>query len=232
MPAPLDDPARAALLVVDVQRGLDDVDHWGARNNPACEDNIAALIARWRSEGRPLVYIRHDSVEPDSPLAPEVPTVYQRAGWTVDAVEIDSAVTRLAAQEFGFKPFHARVVHADGRRYLATTRERYDLIVFDAYGSASIPFHLVTREAFALAKARLEPGGILALNVEAVGWHHPLVESLGSTLRTSFAHVVVVTRAYPLPPQRTLPLSIRTSPVLGGFDTSPRTHRLATVSGL
>jgi len=73
MPAPLDNPARAALLVVDVQRGLDDVDHWGARNNPACEDNIAALIARWRSEGRPLVYIRHDSVEPDSPLAPDLP---------------------------------------------------------------------------------------------------------------------------------------------------------------
>ena len=46
MPAPLANPARAALLVVDVQRGLDDVDHWGARNNPACEDNIAALIAR------------------------------------------------------------------------------------------------------------------------------------------------------------------------------------------
>ena len=118
--------------------------------------------------------------------------LYQRSGWTVDAVEIDSAVTRMAAQEFGLKPFHARVFHADGRRYLATSRERYDLIVFDAYGSASIPFHLVTREAFALAKARLAPGGILALNVEAVGWHHPLVESLGRTLRTSFPHVVAL----------------------------------------
>ena len=55
MPAPLDNPARAALLVVDVQRGLDHVHDWGARNNPACEDNIAALIARWRSEGRPAL---------------------------------------------------------------------------------------------------------------------------------------------------------------------------------
>jgi spermidine synthase len=123
--------------------------------------------------------------------------LYQRAGWTVDAVEIDSAVTRLAVQEFGLAPFHARVYHADGRRYLATARTTYDLIVFDAYGSASIPFHLVTREAFALAKARLNPGGILALNVEAVGWHHPLVESLGSTLMTSFAHVVALPIAEP-----------------------------------
>jgi len=123
--------------------------------------------------------------------------LYQRAGWTVDAVEIDTAVTRLAAQDFGLKPFHARVYDGDGRRFLATTRQSYDLIVFDAYGSASIPFHLVTREAFALAKARLNPGGILALNVESVGWHHPLVESLGRTLKTSFAHVVALPIAEP-----------------------------------
>jgi nicotinamidase-related amidase len=71
--ATLSNPARAALLVVDVQRGLDDTAHWGERNNPACEHNIAALIERWRGEGRPIVFIRHDSVEPDSPLAPGLP---------------------------------------------------------------------------------------------------------------------------------------------------------------
>ena len=37
-----------ALLVVDVQQGFDDADYWGPRNNPACEANIAALIAHWR----------------------------------------------------------------------------------------------------------------------------------------------------------------------------------------
>ena len=56
-----------------MQRGLDDTDHWGRRNNPACEDNIAALIERWRGAGRPVVFIRHDSVEDDSPLAPGLP---------------------------------------------------------------------------------------------------------------------------------------------------------------
>ena len=61
---------RAALLVIDVQRGFDDAAHWGARDNPACETNIAALIAHWRGRGRPLVYVRHDSTTPGSPLAP------------------------------------------------------------------------------------------------------------------------------------------------------------------
>lgn len=60
----------AVLLVIDVQKGFDDASYWGARNNPACEANVAALIAGW--EG-PRVYVRHDSDEPDSPLAPDHP---------------------------------------------------------------------------------------------------------------------------------------------------------------
>jgi nicotinamidase-related amidase len=62
-----------ALLVIDVQRAFDDDDYWGVRNNPACEANVAALIGAWRDAGRPLVYVRHDSVEPGSPLAPDSP---------------------------------------------------------------------------------------------------------------------------------------------------------------
>jgi nicotinamidase-related amidase len=60
---------RCALIVVDVQRGFDDP-QWGPRNNLACESNIEALIAEWRATGRPLVYVRHDSTDPGSPLAP------------------------------------------------------------------------------------------------------------------------------------------------------------------
>jgi nicotinamidase-related amidase len=62
-----------ALLVIDVQRAFDDAGYWGRRNNPACEDNIAALIATWRDAARPLVFVRHDSDEPASPLRPDRP---------------------------------------------------------------------------------------------------------------------------------------------------------------
>lgn len=61
------------LVVIDVQRGFDDP-VWGRRNNPACEPNIARLIDYWRRSGRgPLVFVRHDSATPDSPLAPGAP---------------------------------------------------------------------------------------------------------------------------------------------------------------
>jgi nicotinamidase-related amidase len=64
---------QTALLVIDVQRAFEDAGFWGTRNNPDCEANVAALIGAWRSSRRPLVYVRHDSVEPGSPLAPGLP---------------------------------------------------------------------------------------------------------------------------------------------------------------
>lgn len=65
-----DDPyAGWALIVVDAQQGFDNP-AWGIRNNPACDDNIAALVDDWSSHDRPLVYVRHDGTEQGSPLAP------------------------------------------------------------------------------------------------------------------------------------------------------------------
>ena len=61
-----------ALVVIDVQKAFDDP-VWGRRDNPACEENVAALIARWRERGRPVVFVRHDSAEPGSTLAPGTP---------------------------------------------------------------------------------------------------------------------------------------------------------------
>jgi nicotinamidase-related amidase len=57
----------AALIVIDVQQGFRSP-RWGVRNNPDCEANIAQLLASWRERGWPVVFVRHDSHEPDSPL--------------------------------------------------------------------------------------------------------------------------------------------------------------------
>ncbi|MFD9435372.1 cysteine hydrolase family protein [Streptomyces sp. NPDC060002] len=64
----MDIAENAALVVVDVQKGFEELDFWGARNNPGADDNIAALIDVWQETGRPVVFVRHDSVKPGSPL--------------------------------------------------------------------------------------------------------------------------------------------------------------------
>jgi nicotinamidase-related amidase len=58
----------AALVVVDVQKGFEEAGFWGPRNNPGADDNIAALIDVWQATGRPVVFVRHDSVKAGSPL--------------------------------------------------------------------------------------------------------------------------------------------------------------------
>lgn len=62
----------SALLLIDVQQGLDDP-KYGARNNPEAEGLIAALLASWRAAGRPVIHVQHLSLEPRSPLRAESP---------------------------------------------------------------------------------------------------------------------------------------------------------------
>jgi nicotinamidase-related amidase len=62
----------AALLVIDVQDGMDDPRR-APRNNPDAEANIARLLAAWRAAGRRCIHVRHDSTDPDSPFAPGTP---------------------------------------------------------------------------------------------------------------------------------------------------------------
>lgn len=55
-----------ALLIVDVQRAIDDPS-WGSdRNNRDAEGKIAMLLARWRERGWPVIHVRHASREPGS----------------------------------------------------------------------------------------------------------------------------------------------------------------------
>jgi len=65
-------PPSAALILIDIQHGLDDPRH-GARSTPAFEARLKELLAAWRKAGRPVMHVQHMSLEPDSLLCPGLP---------------------------------------------------------------------------------------------------------------------------------------------------------------
>ena len=68
----VDPAARSALIVVDVQKEFDEPS-WGRRDNPAADDNIAALVTAFQAAGRPIVLVQHESGAGDEGFAPGTP---------------------------------------------------------------------------------------------------------------------------------------------------------------
>ena len=62
----------SALVVIDVQQGVNLLQHWGGRtgrrNNLAAEQNIGAVLEAWRRRELPVYFTAHDSLEATSPL--------------------------------------------------------------------------------------------------------------------------------------------------------------------
>jgi len=109
----------------------------------------------------------------------------------VDGVEIDPAVTRLGREWLGLGDNPRLVTYdADARPFLRRTDRRYDLILVDAYRQPYVPFYLATREFFRLVRSRLEPGGIVALNVAVVPGDDRLVDAVAGTLAAELPQVL------------------------------------------
>ena len=104
----------------------------------------------------------------------------------------DVAGSSLAARTYFHLPATQPVHLADARYFLSTTTSSYDFIVLDVFNGDTTPGHLLTREALELVRARLAPGGILALNmVGSLGADRLMTASVMRTLKTVFPWVQV-----------------------------------------
>jgi spermidine synthase len=107
-------------------------------------------------------------------------------GTTVDAVEIDPALTTVGHQLFGLGGPHLRTHTADARPWLRESTQRFDVIMVDAYRQPYIPFYLATREFFALVREHLAPGGLVVINVGHPEQSDQLEKVLSATMRAEF----------------------------------------------
>jgi spermidine synthase len=104
----------------------------------------------------------------------------------IDTVELDQRVIDVAKQFFGLRDTpRVRYIAADGRVFLNRSKDQYDLILLDAYRGGYVPFHLLTREFYALVKSRLTPGGAVAFNVhDGTKLYHSTVKTLSEVFPT------------------------------------------------
>ena len=95
---------------------------------------------------------------------------YSRPGQSWTLFEIDPTVIDIARGP-GFHYLRdclpsARVVIGDARLKLdEAAPASFDILVIDAFSSDAIPMHLLTKEAFAIYKRVLRPGGVLMIHI-------------------------------------------------------------------
>ena len=103
------------------------------------------------------------------------------------SVELDPDVIELAIKYFDLKPNEKFKIEAqDGRIHMVRNKAKHDVIFVDAYRGPFVPFHMLTREFYLTAKRRLEPGGVLAQNIEPTTM---LFDSAITTLASVFKNV-------------------------------------------
>ncbi|HUG79923.1 MAG TPA: fused MFS/spermidine synthase, partial [Burkholderiales bacterium] len=128
----------------------------------------------------------------------------------MDVAELDPEVIRLAKKYFGAQESDRLKIHAqDGRIFLNRSRATYDAVFLDAYRGPFVPFHLLTKEYFELIKKRLNPGGVVAQNVEpSTMVLDSAIKTIGSVFRNVETYeasgnvVIVGYDGDPVPPER------------------------------
>lgn len=85
----------------------------------------------------------------------------------VTSVELDPAVVELSRKYFGITDEPNFVVETrDGRLFLSQSKDKYDVILIDAYRGPFVPFHLLTREFYQIVKDHLAEGGVVMQNID------------------------------------------------------------------
>ncbi len=110
---------------------------------------------------------------------------------SIDVAEIDPALDGLSRKYFGYRDLpNVHIHYEDGRTFLNTRREKFDLILMDAFNSLTPPFHLTSREAVMQLKQNLQKDGVVVVNTPTE-YGGELLPSLQRTYASVFSGVSI-----------------------------------------
>ncbi len=114
----------------------------------------------------------------------------------LDVIEIDPKITQIARDHFNLVDSpKLNITHADARVFLNTTANKYDVILWDAFGSfVSIPYQLTTIEVAQKKFDMLSSDGVVILNViGSLQWNNArFLEAEYKTYSEIFPEVFII----------------------------------------
>jgi len=111
-----------------------------------------------------------------------------------DYIDIDSDIRSISEKYFLQAPIKGNFEGKDGRLFLNTTSNEYDVVISDSYtSSTSIPCALATKEYFMQVNNTLKPNGLFIANIIA----HPYFNDnyskrISDTIHSVFLHCLVM----------------------------------------
>jgi predicted membrane-bound spermidine synthase len=110
----------------------------------------------------------------------------------IDGVEIDGDIVNMGRKYFHMNEPNLHVIIQDGRYYLQSTAQKYDVIGIDAYQQPYIPFQLTTTEFMHEVRSHLTPTGVAVFNIGRTSHDFRLVEAMARTMHTVFPNVYII----------------------------------------
>jgi spermidine synthase len=111
---------------------------------------------------------------------------------TIDVVDIDPDVVRVAKEYFDFREdarVHAHV--GDGRRFVESVKTPYDVVFLDAFGTHNVPPSLTTLEFLRAVRHSVKPDGVVIANIWARP-SNPLYDSMVRTYQEAFDSLYIL----------------------------------------
>jgi spermidine synthase len=107
----------------------------------------------------------------------------------IDGAEIDPDIVDVGRKYFAMNEPNLHIYTEDGRTFLSTTHQRYDVVAIDAFDQPYIPFQFTTREFFTQVRDHMTANGTVVLNTAHTAHDYRLVQAFVNTMKLVFPNV-------------------------------------------